>query len=725
MHAWLVAVGIILSTTAQAAGEELQVIQSPPTEPGIYLSYSVPAGAPDEVTVTCEWRSSDSAEWQPAPVAALRSETAQALVSPEDWASGFRDGRVVERRAAGLRRTLVLHPYPAMGADSRLGTEVRVTVHGASGDSLAEHTSTVDAQGNAIYIEDWKSVLTKGEVLPAAEVAPGKWQWQTELGDDATFGNALYGESTNNIPLRPLSYGLDLKGPHAIYVCTKPAHGVRIRLSGDERSDDVGSRLEGEEVLWRVARMDHQHLIIQQPHRHTGYTPAQIDYVKLVPLTEEEFRAWEAQFNTATDKIVGAYFEPYSWAFNEDLLHTLQHREPLLPYAETRMSLVDIQVGRFGMKSVFETRLTDQLLYTTIGDPIGDVAQPTTDNVGRMQQYTNTLDAELRYCRELGLNAHANFGASNCYVGTPLQGDFSKQHPEWVRGSMLRLEVPEARAYAMSLYRESLALGAPGISIDFCRYPEAVDSAETATQVLREMRALANEFTAQREKPVTVLVRFPGTSVRLAEYFDYALWAREGLVDYLCPSNIQGRHLHIDMAPYLEAVKGTKATLLPCVDGLSWGVSWPGPLLQRVKQLYDQGVPGVYVYQADARLLGHPRDRRAMALLPSKSALDAWWQREEKVRPSRSKGVYITPPHEFGKYHGFERIRIWTEGLPVGPVESWLDGQLIFRQEAPPYLVGTEDYATDGIIPPGPHELRIRVQDGEGWYDQTFTVAGG
>ena len=61
----------------------------------------------------------------------------------------------------------------------------------------------------------------------------------------------------------------------------------------------------------------------------------------------------------------------------------------------------------------------------------------------------------------------------------------------------------------------------------------------------------------------------------------------------------------------------------------------------------------------------------------------------------------------------------------MGPVESWLDGQLIFRQEAPPYLVGTEDYATDGIIPPGPHELRIRVQDGEGWYDQTFTVAGG
>ena len=239
MRAWLLAMGFIVGVSTQAAGESLQVIQSPPTESGIYLSYPVPAGAPDEVTITCEWRSSDSAEWQPAPVAAMRSETAQALVSPEDWASGFRDGRVVERRAAGLRRTLVLHPYPEMSADSRLRAEVRVTVHGASGYNLAEHTSTVDAQSNATYIENWNEVLTKGEVLPAAEVAPGKWQWQTDLGEDSTFGNALYGESTNNIPLRPLSYGLDLKGPHAIYVCTKPAHGVRIRLSGDERSDTL------------------------------------------------------------------------------------------------------------------------------------------------------------------------------------------------------------------------------------------------------------------------------------------------------------------------------------------------------------------------------------------------------------------------------------------------------------------------------------------------------
>lgn len=683
----------IAALTFSAGADIVPAVETLPTESGIRVTYDVPIDAPDEVEVLCTWAVGNVEAWQPAPVTPLLSETARSLVRPEVWAGWMREGRYIERRAAGLRRTVVLHPGANVSGSARLRIELR-------GAGLSTQELTVPLDTDAIFIDDWTRVQTTGEVLPAAEAAPGKWQWQTDLGDDATFGNALYGESTNNIPLRPLSYGLDLKGPHVIYVCTKPGHGVRLRLSGDERSDDLGSRLQGEEVLWRVARMDHQHLIIQQPHRHTGYTPAQIDYVKLVPLDEGQFSAWNAQFNTATDKVVGAYFEPYSWAFNEDVLYTLQHREPLLPYAETRMSLVDIQIGRFGMKSVYETRLTDQLLYSTIGDPIGDIVQPTTDNVGRMQQYTNTLDAELRYCRELGLKAHANFGASNCYVGTPLQGDFSKEHPEWVRGSSLRLEVPEARAYALGLYREALALGAPGISIDFCRYPQAVDSAAAATQVLREMRLLANEFTTRQGKPVTVLVRFPGTGVKLAEQFDYAAWAREGLVDYLCPSNIQGRHLHIDMAPYLAAVAGTKATLLPCVDGLSWGVAWPGQLLWRVKQLYDQGIPGVYVYQADARLLGRPEDRRAMALLASKPALEAWWQREDKVRPYRSKGIYITPPHEFGKYHGFERIRVWAEGVEQGPMQALLDGTLIHQCDGPPYHIGAEDQAADGIIPP-------------------------
>ncbi|HNT87442.1 MAG TPA: hypothetical protein PKL84_06210, partial [Candidatus Hydrogenedentes bacterium] len=392
-------------------------------------------------------------------------------------------------------------------------------------------------------------------------------------------------------------------------------------------------------------------------------------------------------------------------------------------FAEARIGIVDTQIGRFGMKVVYESRATDQLLYSTIGDAVEGDPRPRTDNVGRMQQYTNTLDATLRYAREFGLRAHANFGASNCYPGSPLQGDFSKAHPDWMRGSALRFEVPEVRAYALSLYREALDIGATGLSLDFCRYPETIDAVETCNLFLRELRALADEFGVRRDARIPVLVRFPGTGVRRHELFDYATWAREGWVDYLCPSNIQGRHHHVDMAPYFEAVAGTRCLLLPCVDGLSWGLDMPGPFLWRVARLYDQGAPGLYVYQADGRILGRPEDRRCMRLLSSSDAVKAFWEDDARLRPGCSKRIHLSRPSEPGSaYHRWERIRIWVEGVPLVPLEAYVDDELVTRVEGPPYLVGTEDYSSDDGIPSGEHTLRVRVRDGDGWLEQSFLV---
>ncbi len=73
---------------------------------------------------------------------------------------------------------------------------------------------------------------------------------------------------------------------------------------------------------------------------------------------------------------------------------------------------------------------------------------------------------------------------------------------------------------------------------------------------------------------------------------------------------------------------------------------------------------------------------------------------------------------------GWQRLRIWTEGVPLGAMELYLDGDLVGHLDGPPYLLGTEEYDSDGIVPPGEHELRIRVQDGDGWLEQAFTITG-
>jgi len=692
----------------------------------IHVRYAVPAGAPPMVTVECTWSPPGANAFRPANVVPYISETALGLAPQAERTRWTTQGLLTERRAAGLTRTVIFNPYPDAIDAGAVQADFRIRVLGDDGEALAvEECRIALPQTDVVYIEQWDQVFQRERV--STEGGDGGWQWRTGLdAAAAAAGGDLLScaAAGQGMPPAQLTYPLDLRGWYAVHVVTAPAEGgARLRFTGDERADSFGSRFPREEVFWRVAKLDRQHLVIAPPHDYTGYTAASIDYVKLVPISEAQAAGQLPP--RAADKFVAAYWEPYSWAFVENIQSPLQHREPLIPYAEAGISLVDTQIGRFGDKVVYESRLTDPLLYATIGDPIGDIAVPKTDNVGRMQQYTNTLETELRHARDLGLLVSANFGASACYRGTPLEADISKQHPEWVRGDQLRYEVPEVRDYVLRLYREALEIGAPAISIDFCRYPATIDVPETCNAFLRELRALAGEFATARGAAVPILVRFPGIGVRQWQDFDYATWAREGLVDYLCPSNLQGRHMHLDIAPYVAAVRGTSVQLLPSVDGLSWGYAFPGQFLWRVQQLYAQGVPGIHVYQADARLLGWPGDRRMMGLLRSSEAVAAWWAAEQAATPARSKGLYITAPHEFGKYNGWERLRVWPEGVAWGAMAFYLDGALVYECAGPPYQLGSEESSDDGIIPSGEHELLIRMPDGDGWIEQRFAIRGG
>ncbi|MBM3500350.1 MAG: hypothetical protein FJX74_16965 [Armatimonadetes bacterium] len=690
------------------------------------VAYRVPETASGEVVVRCSWAPAGSDEWRPARVRPWVSQTALELLDEAEWRRWVLEGRIVELRAAGLERFVVFDPYPEAQIDGRVDVDFRVRVETPDGIELSSEQTRLQADNSdVVYLEDWSRVLQRDALADAPVPEDRKWQFRTDLApEEASLGNGLRGQSPADLPLPKLTYPLDLTGWYAIFVCTPARWGVEMRLTGDERADLLGSDFPRQEFLWRWAPLDRQHLVIGQGQSYTGYAGAAIDYVKLVPLTEAQVAELEAPLAGKRDKVIAGYWEPYSWAFGRRVTETLQHREPLAAFAEARMDIVDTQVGRFGDTVVYESRHTDQLLYSTIGDPIGPIAQPKTDNVGLMQQHTNTLDATLRYARELGLTCHANWGATCCYPGTPLESGFSKAHPEWRRGSALRYEVPEVREYMLRLWRETLEIGAPGLSIDFCRYPEGIDTAETCTGFLRDLRQLADEFEPERGAHIPILIRFPARGVRLNEVFDYRTWVKEGLVDYLCPSNIQARHLHFDIAEYRKATRGTRCKLLPVVDGLGWALDFPGPFLRRVEELYQAGADGIYVYQADGRILTKPMYRRMLALLGSRAAVARWWAAEDRLNGEWSKGLYLSRPNEYPGWHGWERLRVWTEGLEPGPLELYLDGALVNRCEGPPYLLGTEEYASDGVIPPGEHELRVRAQDGEGWLERTFKIVG-
>ena len=709
-----------------SAAESMVVVLDPVTR-CFEIRYTVPKSAPARVTVNCMWSPPGKDDWRIAPVTPLVSESALHLADADLWSQWMRQGKVTEQRAAGLTRSVIFNPYPDAQPDGRVAVDFRVEIQTSDGTRLSSQIASITADNSdVIYIEDWTKVYQHAAVKEQANGARS-WEYRSSADPDEkpTFGKALYGEYSKDVSLPQLSFPLGLKGWYALFVKGTPRIGaINLRLTGDERSEQVSSRKWGEEVLWQWRKLDRQQLVLKQPHSFSGYSTGHLDYVKMVPLTAELVAKLNAPYEHRADRFVAGYWEPYSWAFIENVQVPAQHREPLIGFQSGGVDLIDIQLGRFGSKANYESQVIEQIIGTTFGDPIDGNNRPTTDGVAKMQHFTNLLQSELQYARELGLNAHANFGAAAAYHDTEIEERFSKEHREGLRGDALKYEIPEVRQYVLSIIRETLEIGAPAVSIDFCRYPECIDSAETCTVFLRELKQLRDEFARSRKAKVPLLVRFPAKNVRLWNYFDYETWIQEGLIDYLCPSNIQARHHHFAIEPYVAAVKGKQVKLLPVIDGLYWGLDFPGPILWRVRQLFDAGVDGVYMYQADNRLLNtRITDRRTFRFLKSTSAVKDFWRRDAEQRPRASKGIYLSYA-ELGdrKYHSYERARAWLEGIPLSDVEMLLDGKPYAKYSSPPYILGTEEYDSDRAMGDGPHQLQIRAKDGDGWLEQEFAI---
>ena len=571
----------------------------------------------------------------------------------------------------------------------------------------------------------------KNFVTHAPEKGQAKW-WFHSNADSMNLcaNNRCLDSAEKGVALPQLTYPLNLKGKYAIFIHNPlPFSEIELRLSGDERSQLFGGGGYGREQFFKYAKMDYQNIIIAQSHRALSLFEdnfrARLDYIKLVPLDDKLAFQLENRFQGERDKLVIGYNEPYSWAFYNNVQKCSQHREPLLAFQEVELDIVDIQIGRLGARPFFESRNEEPLFWSTKGDPVrGKI--PKTDNVGRMQQYTNSLQCQLRYAREMGITPFANIGAANSYRGTPLQGDFSKCHPDWHNGNQLRYNIPEVREHMLNFYKEALEIGAEGISIDFCRYPGGIDQPETANQFFRKLRSLADEYSKKRSKRVPILVRFPAIGVKHADKFDYETWCKEGLVDYLCPSNISGRPLNFSMTHYIKAVKGTNTILCPVVDALHWGLRKPGGLLWRVKKLYDQGIKGIYIYQCDAPVVfGNFMTREMVRLCGSTTALENYFNMEANETPDRSKDIYISRSFKGELYQPSERIHIWTDGIEPAELHVYVDGTLTNKFDSPPYWVGdeTEDYDLDFALT-GKHTIKIRARDGGNWLEKFFEVEG-
>ncbi|HBN86533.1 MAG TPA: hypothetical protein DDZ89_22170 [Clostridiales bacterium] len=691
----------------------------------VHISYPVPMSAPEEISVVC--RVIRDGEAIIPGVLPYVSDTAYALMSKEEWSNGIQNGLITERQRAGQTANLVWNPFLRFKGNCKGVFQIDLM---DQGHKIAGYSLDVDIDNSdVLLINDWNQVIQSDLVAEHPVSGQSKWWHRKQLDDQGVlFGDSLLEAYEKDMELPQLTYPLNLQGTYGIFISVPPKLGaVELRLTGDDRADIFNGSHPGKETFWRWTDMTRQHLVIKQPYR-TVYEyeedyRAYLDTVRLVPLDETTVKALEANRGTGKDKkIVAGYYEPYSWSFYDKIERNIQHLEPITAFSQAQLDILDIQYGRGGSKMSNETRVGDQLIKDTYGDPVrGKV--PRTNNVGRMQQYTNMTGTSIKYAKMLGLKPFMSLGATSCYVGSSLESDFSKKYPEYRDGNCLSYEIPQVREYILSLFEEVLEMGGKGISIDWCRYPNSVKDSGTVTLFFRELRELANRYSAQEK--VKICTRFPAKGVTASEYMDYKTWVQEELIDYLCPSNIQGRHLNFDIKEYADAVKGTKTKLLPCVDGLGWGLEWPGMFYQRIQKCYEGGADGIYIYQCDSPVLGSPEARRYLSITGYPDVIKTCMDEEKAKQVYYSKNIYITQPIHHGNFMPYERLRIWCEGFIPETVEVLLDGKLTNTFRQPPYLLTSEDRSDDKTVTPGVHIVTVRAKDDLGLLEKSFEVSFG
>lgn len=215
-------------------------------------------------------------------------------------------------------------------------------------------------------------------------------------------------------------------------------------------------------------------------------------------------------------------------------------------------------------------------------------------------------------------------------------------HPEWrcvdfdgTPVSRLSIAFPEVRQYMLEHFRETIEFGADGLCLVFNRgWPlvlfEKPVADEFKKRTGKEMRSVSPDDPALRQVRADMITSFlreirqtmidaakgrPTEIVALVlaqpginRHFgmDCDTWAREGLVEVLCPYpyGMTATPAQIHVPEWVEVVRGTKTQLCPTINRMTYEPSGifetPLGLIDRAEQWLKEGVHGFMVWDMDS-----------------------------------------------------------------------------------------------------------------------------
>ncbi|HVZ64497.1 MAG TPA: twin-arginine translocation signal domain-containing protein [Lacunisphaera sp.] len=504
----------------------------------------------------------------------------------------------------------------------------------------------------------FRSDLTK--CTPAARLTrtfeDGRWQmvdYETEEGVKGTMACA-----TPEHDCGELTLPLEANGPCRIYLginyskTSYDAGSIQVKLDHEPAfrrvvmeggvANEHGDLKVGvnnfnhksiQEAYWKTADVTGRSLVFKQPdapYRGEDRRPiSNLSYVKLVPLSPDQERSWQATQPTPKTRRVamlyctaeftgstagGGTFHPtdLQWFRNE-----------FAPYADSDIGILSFEAMR-GNFCLFRTKL-------------GFVG--TDDNRWR-DEWVEPLAAFTRLAHENGIKLFASqrmIGVQYPMNRAPIaRADNVRAHPEWSKRdregrplTTLSLAYPGVRAHWIGLLREALERGIDGVQlhlnrstpfvfyeeptvqlfiakhgIDPRRLPEndprwQRHCAGIVTDYLREVKALVDEKPG-RSLAITLYAQphkyddDPSPFHPLHYACDVDTWIRDRIVDYLMPDP----NTPLDFIRSWRALGGDRLHIWP---GLMPRQQLPANYARLAGTYYEAGADGFSTWDGEGR----------------------------------------------------------------------------------------------------------------------------
>ncbi|MAX36262.1 hypothetical protein [Gimesia sp.] len=370
--------------------------------------------------------------------------------------------------------------------------------------------------------------------------------------------------------------------------------------------------------------------------------------------------------------------------------------EPVYSLKEaTPQALLDVRTSPLKgsqVDTIFYCTWSSGFSYFTHDTKVGNVFTETADKLSNnktaelIKKGHDPLTVMSDWCQENDVELFWSFrmndthDASTAWYGPLLFPPLKKEHPEWLVGSAEQ-KPKNGRWTAVDFTHEEICdlayryveevcrnYDVDGVELDFFRhlnYFKRVSQGEPAGELelsrlndlMRRIRAMADEVARQRGRPILVAIRVPD-SVEYARVLglDVETWLKEDLVDIMTVTG------YFRLNPWKESVKLGHKYDVPVYAGLSESrekdqlarkvyASTEGSR-GRAMNAWSQGVDGIYLFNSFNprhplwRELGEPTQLKTLPKVYFTSArgyasVNAWW----KQGSSYMNRDILTPKH--------------------------------------------------------------------------------